>query len=109
ALLRKLIHQFELCPKLCFLQAANSECQSLAENKCRGACLQKESAADYNTRVNECMYYLANELPTFALVDDGLQENEQSCILIEKGKFYGMGCLPGDIHISELDELKQCL
>lgn len=109
ALLRKLIHQFELCPKLCFLQVANVECQSLSEKKCKGACEQKESAADYNIRVNECIYYLANELPTFALVDDGLLENEQSCILIEKGKFYGMGCLPGDINISKVDELKQCL
>ena len=50
-LLRKLMLQFDLCPKLCFLQSENIVCQLLAEKKCRGACEQKESAADYNERV----------------------------------------------------------
>jgi DNA polymerase-3 subunit epsilon len=48
-------------------------------------------------------------LPSFALVDDGLAEREQSCILIEKGKFYGMGYLPSDTTIYQLDELKNHL
>jgi DNA polymerase-3 subunit epsilon len=109
SLLRKLVKEFELCPKLCFLQSANIKCQSLLENKCKGACEQKESPEEYNERVNECIYHLENELPSFALVDDGLHEHEQSCILIEKGKFYGMGYLPSDIDIHQIDELKNFL
>lgn len=109
SLLRKLANQFELCPKLCFLQAVNIECQGLIENKCRGGCEQKESAGEYNKRVNECIHFLENELPTFALVDDSIRQNEQSCILVEKGKFYGMGCLPADVNIYQLEQLKECL
>ncbi|MEO9004133.1 MAG: exonuclease domain-containing protein [Ginsengibacter sp.] len=108
-LLRKLVDQFELCPRLCFLQAVNVECQSLASGKCKGACEQKESSYEYNTRISECIHYLENQLPTFALVEDGLAENEQSCILIEKGKFYGMGMLSRDIDILEVEDVKHCL
>jgi DNA polymerase III subunit epsilon len=108
-LLRKLMYQFELCPKLCFLQSENVPCQLLAERKCHGACEQIESAKEYNKRVQECINHLDNELPSFALIDFGLQQQEQSCILMEKGRFYGMGYLPADITISTIDELKSRL
>ena len=107
--LKKIVNDFELCPKLCFLQSAKIECQSFLEKKCLGACEQKESAEDYNARVNKCISHLENGLPSFALVDDGLTEQEQSCILVEKGKFYGMGYLPSDTNIAEIDDLKNYL
>ena len=108
-LLKKLVNEFELCPKLCFLQSVNIECQSFLEKKCKGACEQKESVEKYNARVNECIHHLENELPSFALVEEGLEESEQSCILVEKGKFYGMGYLPEEINIKQIDELKTYL
>ena len=109
SMLRHLVTEFELCPKLCFLQSANIECQSLIVNKCKGACEQKETAKEYNKRVLKCIQHLETELPTFALLDTGLQQEEQSCILIEKGKFYGMGYLPSDIKVHQADELKDYL
>lgn len=105
-LLRKLVNQFQLCPKLCFLQSPTIPCQSFIENKCKGACTKKESVKEYNSRVMDCIETLETELPTFALIDDGLRKDEQSCILIEKGKFYGMGYLPAEIQIQRIDELK---
>ncbi len=108
-LLRKLANDFELCPKLCFLQSANIKCQSYLEKKCKGACEQKEPVEKYNARVNKCIYHLEGDMPSFALVDEGLHDQEQSCILIEKGKFYGMGYLPPDINIHQIEELKNFL
>ncbi len=105
-LLRKLSHEFHLCPKLCFLQADNINCIGKEDDRCVGACKQKESAEDYNLRVNDCIAYLQKELPTFAVMDNGLQHQEQSCILMEKGRFYGMGYLPSDVSVSTVDELK---
>ena len=105
-LLRKLMLQFELCPKLCFLQAENVSCQLPDEQKCKGACEQKESAQEYNNRVEACINYLNSELPSFALVDAGLKQEEQSCILIEKGRFFGMGYLPSDIACNTIDDIK---
>jgi DNA polymerase-3 subunit epsilon len=109
SLLRNLVSEFDLCPKLCFLQSVNIECQSYLEKKCKGACEQKEPAEIYNARLNKCIEYLQKNLPSFALVDTGLEEHAQSCILIEKGKFYGMGYLPADVNIHHVDELKNYL
>lgn len=105
-LLRKLSHEFHLCPKLCFLQADTIDCIGKEDGRCHGSCEQKESAKDYNIRVNKCIEYLQKELPTFAVIDNGLQQQEQSCILMEKGRFYGMGYLPSDISVTTIDELK---
>ena len=107
--LRKLVTEFSLCPKLCFLQSANIECQFFVENKCNGACERKESVEEYNARVLDCIKSLETELPTFALMDYGLKTHEQSCILIENGRFYGMGYLSLETKISEIDDLKNCL
>jgi len=104
--LRKLIKSFSLCPKLCFLQAENIQCQGYLEKTCKGACEQKELLSDYNSRVIECIEHLEKELPTFAVVDDGLDAAENSCILIEKGRFYGMGYLPQNTNITQLSDVK---
>jgi DNA polymerase-3 subunit epsilon len=109
SLLRKLVDEFELCPRLCFLQSANVQCQSLLIKKCNGACEQIENTKDYNERVMKCIEFLENELPTFALLDTGLSREEQSCILVEKGKFYGMGYLPADSNIHHVDDVKNYL
>ena len=115
ALLRKLSHQFQLCPKLCFLQQDNIECEGMKDarpddlvgrGRCKGSCEHKELPEEYNRRVNECIGHLHKELPTFALVDYGLSHEEQSCILMEKGRFYGMGYLPSHVSISGIDDLK---
>jgi DNA polymerase-3 subunit epsilon len=109
SLLRKLVDEFSLCPKLCFLQSANIQCQYFLEKKCNGACERKESVEEYNARVLKCIQSLETELPTFALVDYGLKTHQQSCILIEKGRFYGMGYLPVETQINEIDKLKNRL
>lgn len=105
-LLRKLSHQFQLCPRLCFLQQDNIECEGIKDGRCKGGCKQNELPDEYNKRVHECIDHLNKELPTFALVDYGLHHQEQSCILMEKGRFYGMGYLPAHVSISAIDELK---
>jgi DNA polymerase-3 subunit epsilon len=109
SLLTKLVAEFDLCPKLCFLQSANIPCQSLLIKKCKGACEQMEIANEYNNRVLECIHHLQTELPTFALMDDGLEEQEQSFILVEKGKFYGMGYVPSNSDVHHVEELKSYL
>ena len=108
-LLRKLCYQFRLCPRLCFLQAGNIKCTGIENNTCDGACEQKECADDYNVRVKECIDHLNKELPTFALIDSGLKQAEQSCILMEKGRFYGMGYLPIDVTAHTVEDLKNYL
>ena len=109
-LLRELIHRFELCPRLCFIQkgdtSQNSPCNLSDNNHCHGACEKLETPSEYNCRVLDCFHYLENELPTFALIENGFTANEKSCILMEKGKFYGMGYLSASESFNALDDIK---
>lgn len=108
-MLRHLVEEFKLCPTLCFLQSDAQPCTGMDEGYCKGACLKKESPKRYNKRVEKALAYLNESLPTFAVVDDGLQEGEKSCILIEKGKFYGMGYVPDNIPLEDISKLKSNL
>jgi DNA polymerase-3 subunit epsilon len=108
-LLRKLIREWHLCPKLCFIQQGEAPCEGLKELSCYGACEQKEAAADYNNRVETAVTALIQSLPSFTLLDEGRHPEEKSCILVEKGRFYGMGYLPVDSNIPDPVELKSYL
>jgi DNA polymerase-3 subunit epsilon len=72
----------------------------MGEAICLGACEHKEDATAYNERVQMALQWLEEWLPTFAVVDEGNDREEQSCILMEKGKFYGMGYIPAGVQIN---------
>jgi DNA polymerase-3 subunit epsilon len=108
-LVKRLLDDFELCPKLCYIQTNDDTCIGVEANTCHGACELREAPAAYNKRVQDALNFLEEALPTFALVDEGQQSVEQSCILIEKGRFYGMGYLPSDCAVHDMDSLKTYL
>jgi DNA polymerase III subunit epsilon len=108
AMLRKIIREFKLCPKLCFMQTDNEKCEGFKEGYCYGACELKEKPSDYNDRVQEAISSLQAQ-PSFAIIEKGLNTDEKSCILVWKGKFFGMGYLPADIQITEPEILKDLL
>jgi DNA polymerase-3 subunit epsilon len=108
SILRKLIREYNLCPKLCFLQRDGAVCEGIKEKYCLGACEQEENIHEYNGRVEKAIESLSTK-PTFAIIDNGLRAEEQSCILVWEGKFYGMGYISSDIQISDPQELKDLL
>lgn len=108
-LLKTLIAEFDLCSKLCFIQRNNDLCISPDNRPCRGACEQSESSADYNSRVRDALEHLHTNLPAFLLMDDGRHYEEKSCILMERGQFYGMGYIPNDVSEHKTEELKTYL
>jgi len=108
ALLRKLIREQQLCPKLCFLQKDNGPCAGPEEKGCGGACEQKESAALYNQRVEQAILSLKSR-PSFAIIDQGMGADDRSCILVQEGNFYGMGYLPAGFPFSETEKLRDQL
>ncbi|GAA0563543.1 exonuclease domain-containing protein [Chitinophaga japonensis] len=108
-LLRNLIRRFELCPRLCFLQKGNGACSPLQEHTCHGACEKKETPRLYNGRVQEAIAWLQEQQPSFVILDSGRDADEQSCILMEKGRFYGMGYVPRDIAVTGSHQLKDWL
>ena len=108
-LLRILIREHLLCEKLCYIQHGRAACTAHAEGNCAGACAGKESAAAYNVRVKYAMEQLKAMLPSFALIDQGRNEEEHSCLLVEQGKFYGMGYISHHADITEPAMLKSAL
>lgn len=105
AILRKLIQEYQLCPKLCYMQTDNEDCTGIKDNKCNGACEQKELSTQYNERVVEAIRSLEKQ-PSYIIIDKGLQEEEHSCVLVWKGKLYGMGYVPKEVQIQETESLK---
>ena len=106
-ILLKLIEGFELCPKLCFIQTNNEPCTGAMEHLC--ACEGIESPDIYNEKVQWAIDQLRDNLPTFAIRDEGRSLDEHSCILIEKGQFYGMGYIGSDAEADNLHQLKNYL
>ena len=99
--MRKLMKEFCLCPKLCFMQTDNDTCIGITEEHCHGACEKKESSSAYNERVLQAIASLTKK-PSYLVLDKGLSEDEISCIMVVKGSFFGMGYLPKNFeNISE--------
>lgn len=108
AIIRKLITDHHLCPKLCFIQKDAGKCEGITEGYCKGACEQKESPRQYNKRVEKAVASLRRQ-PSFAIVDKGVNGDDQSCVLVLEGVFYGMGYLPSDVQITDPSMLKDHL
>jgi DNA polymerase-3 subunit epsilon len=90
--LRKMIEQFGLDAGLCFVNGTGRQ-------------EMPESPQSYNKKVAEAIQSLQEQLPSF-VVTDGDTENA-SCIVIERGRFIGMGQLTGTLRHSGLEQIKQ--
>lgn len=99
-LLKKMVEEFELDARLCFIDKTaftQKELEAL------------ESPELYNNKIRKALDALTVNLPTFALIDEGIAEDEKLCLLIERGSFWGMGYLPKTFAISNSGELKNHL
>lgn len=99
-MLRKMVDEFELNAKLCFLDKTpftQSEQQEL------------DPPPLYNSKFNKAIESLTASLPTFALVDEGIREGEKLCLLVERGNFWGMGYIPESFSLASTAELKHLL
>lgn len=107
AILNKIKEEFNLCPKLSFLQSKKVTCTDKESGKCFGACESKESVTDYNSRVNNALKALNAEFGTYMILDKGRRFEEKCCILIEKGNFCGMGYIKEEEISQDFNWLKE--
>jgi DNA polymerase III subunit epsilon len=96
-MLKKMVEEFELNEKLCFLDKTPFTEQDLAF---------ADTPAIHNGKVRVALEALEEKLPTFAIVDQGRNENEKLCLLVERGSFWGMGYLPVHVPVTSVEELK---
>ncbi len=108
SIIRKLIKEFNLCPKLCFLQDNNQQCAGIVDEHCFGACEKREPPEMYNERIVEAVASFKKE-PSYIIKDKGLNGDDQSYILVINGNFFGMGYVQKDVPITNIDTLKEQL
>ncbi len=102
--IKRVANEFSLCYKLCFIdRSADTACSS---ESCMGTCGQKEKSAEYNERVLQAVEQLKKELPSFAIREKSYFNNQDCCILMEDGKFYGMGYVPPDFDLTLKEYLR---
>lgn len=99
-LLWKMIERHQLSPKLCFVDKTKYEGQYE---------VVYDEPGIYNKRVEQALQVLHDELPTFAVLGDGVEVDEYSCLLMEKGKFYGMGYISRKMKMDDVTRLKKIL
>ncbi len=89
--MRRITEEFQLCDKLNGLSQAKKNCSKYDEQKCMGACIQKEEQEEYNKRVLQALhtYSIANR--NMVILDRGRSLGERSVILIRDGVFKGIG------------------
>ena len=104
AALRQLVQEFELCPRLCFLNEQLYD-EKIHRILCKGACEKEEDVELYNNRVEMALDKLRT-LPSFVIIDDGITIDQRSCILVWHGKFYGMGFIATDVAVDNPETFK---
>ncbi len=100
----KMVRSHELCPACCFLQK-----QGQCEEGCKGVCTGLEDVQTYNARVDEAINELQLELPSFAIMEEGREAGEKTWLLMEDGRFYGLGFLPARQVIRNKEQLKELI
>ena len=99
--LNQLIDKYQLCAKLCYLQKTATKCYAHENGQCFGACSGIETVSVYNKKLNTALADIQKQQPSFALVDEGRKEEEFSCLVVENGKFYGMGYFTDKNYLSD--------
>lgn len=99
-LLKNMIEEFDLDSKLCHLDKTAFSDREISF---------LDPPARYNRKVKRALDALKKQLPTFAVVEDGLINNERLYLLIENGSFWGMGYLDETENINKISDLKEKL
>ena len=91
-LLKKLIGEYGLDEALCFVDRS-------------GTTIPAEPPEAYNRKVEKAIASLQEQLPSFVLKDK--EDDNCHVILIERGRFIGMGPFSNKISFADMDSIKQ--
>ncbi|HRI20920.1 MAG TPA: hypothetical protein PLA68_08190, partial [Panacibacter sp.] len=93
----KLVKDHELHPSLCFLDKTVVSDDGYPEKN------------DYNVRVQNALADMQNQGGTYAIFEPADFGKKYSCVLVENGRFYGMGLLPENTNFTNVSKLKERL
>lgn len=99
-MLIKMTEQFELNKKLCYIDKT-----PISEKDIEFL----DPPSHYNGKVKQALEELEKQLPTFAILDEGLTAKEKLCMLVERGSFWGMGYIDAAQPPKDIFGLKELL
>jgi DNA polymerase III subunit epsilon len=89
--LNSLIEIYGLCQKLTGLYDTEGACFHYQVGICRGACIGKESAEEYNLRAEKINEEFIFSRRNFFIIDSGRDADERCAVKIINGKYTGYG------------------
>jgi DNA polymerase III subunit epsilon len=101
------VHRYELCPKLCGLQATKGLCFQHQTGECHGACQEIESPKKYNKRVMKMLETIRQKGDSLAIIGKGRTSAEQSLVLIKEGSYVGHGFTDRKISFKDFTEAQR--
>lgn len=107
--MHRLITEFQLCQKLCGVYQTDGACFHYGINECKGACIGKESADDYNKRAEEAISRFEFINNNFMVIDKGRNNEERSIVLVENGKYKGFGYCDLSTLNGQSELVKDCI
>lgn len=101
--------EFELCPKYCGLQSGVKHCDHYKIHTCSGACRNEIDTAEYNSRVSKAIDYINQFEDSCLLVEKGRTSGEKSFIYLNHGKYAGYGFIDDSEELNHPEEFKNFL
>ena len=101
--------EFNLCQKINGLYDTKKSCFQYDIEQCYGACIDKETPENYNTRVNQCIARNSFEKQNMVVVDVGRNKGERSAVVIENGVYKGYAFYELNYQINTIDILKKII
>jgi DNA polymerase III subunit epsilon len=86
-----LVEMYNLCQKLSGLYETESACFHYQVGICRGACIGKEPAGEYNERAIKASDEFIFSRRNFFIIDSGRDYDEKCAVKIVNGKYSGYG------------------
>ncbi|WP_298247879.1 exonuclease domain-containing protein [uncultured Christiangramia sp.] len=107
--LTKWVEEYELCERLSGLHGGKGNCFAYTIKSCHGACVEAEQPETYNERVRELIDRYSYENKDMLLVGRGREVDEKSALLIEDGKFKGVGYFNLNHQINNMDIIRSII
>ncbi|KJD35686.1 exonuclease [Tamlana sedimentorum] len=105
----KAVEDYTLCQKLTGIYDTKTSCFNYEIKTCNGACIEKESAEEYNKRVSALIDKNSYANKNMVIIDKGRDVDERSAILIENGVFKGLGFFNLNYQINTIEVLESII
>jgi len=101
--------EYHLCQRMMGLDNGKGNCFNYTIKKCDGACSLNEPVETYNKRAQQLISNHSFDKKDIIVIDRGRDVDEQSVLLIEKGKFRGIGYFNLNHQVNNIDILKSII